>query len=573
MAALIKKAISERKPLVVGNEDAFYRDYTILNKIGEGAFATVHLCTNNTTNEEFAVKLVDKSRAGIGELKDIWHEVNIMRDLNHKGIIYLYGNYEGDENIIIVMNRVNGGTLFNRIIAMRHYTEEMAAEAVRNLLSGLDYLHTAGIAHRDIKPENLLLKNKMSDTTDNMKAMTEVVIADFGLACRPPMKTTCGSPCYLAPEVITATFGQQFNKKSGHYDTKCDIWSLGVVLYVMLSGKFPFAGTSRTSLFQQILNNGIRFPSPSVWDAVSSDAKHFISSLLTKDPTHRPSAAEALKHRWITGEGLLQPLQRGTDLTESVKELKAFTMKKHVSAALSVYRVAGALFNNQQNDTTLAFRKYIKADLTDPFSERIMLQSQSNKEVMYTVDLGVFGRRMIGSNSATGGKAHRMMDVCNCPSNKICRHIQYVYQWLFVGDRAEEVVPHVSDCEERRLELLEKMKDGQEGLCKGVVPAALAAATLGGCAAARNAIGCAAAGILFGIGGHLFSQSATEVGAAFQKLQNADEFILCCWKFKHAFDLTPESERKSVLSGDMVLPGALAFTKAGLDRKQRVGLG
>eukprot|EP01059_Diplonema_ambulator_P012547 TRINITY_DN2290_c0_g1_i2.p1 TRINITY_DN2290_c0_g1~~TRINITY_DN2290_c0_g1_i2.p1 ORF type:complete len:358 (+),score=115.81 TRINITY_DN2290_c0_g1_i2:608-1681(+) len=351
MADRFKKALATKKEkggrcLVVGSEDDFYRDYTIKDKIGEGAFATVHLCTSNTTDEEFAVKLVDKSRAGIGELKDIWHEVNIMKDLNHKGIVYLHGNYEGDENIIIIMNRVNGGTLFHRIIALKHYTEEHAALAIKNLLEALAYLHSEGIAHRDLKPENLLLKNKMEDTEDSLKALTEVVIADFGLASRPPLTSTCGSPCYLAPEVITATFGSQFKKATGPYDTRCDVWSLGVVLYVMLSGKLPFAGTTRTALFNQILNAEVRFPSSTVWDTVSTDAKHFISSLLTKDPQNRPTSAEALKHRWITGEGLLQPLQRVTALAQSVKELKAFTMRKHVAAAMSVYRV-GALFSGK----------------------------------------------------------------------------------------------------------------------------------------------------------------------------------------------------------------------------------
>eukprot|EP00754_Rhynchopus_humris_P012261 Rhum_TRINITY_DN14277_c24_g1::Rhum_TRINITY_DN14277_c24_g1_i1::g.77913::m.77913 len=440
----------------VGTEDDFYRMYSVGNKIGEGAFATVHVCTSNTTEDEFAVKLVDKSKAGMGQLKDIYNEVKVMKGLNHPNIISLLGSFEGKEHIIIVMNRVAGGTLFDRIIKCKNYTEKMAAGAVNNLMQALSYLHAANIAHRDIKPENLLLRNPYIDGSEG--EMTDVVLADFGLAATAPMKATCGSPCYVAPEVVLAGFGERYHRPCEPYDPRCDVWSLGVVLYVMLCGRFPFSapGNSRNALFNLIVTAELRFAHPT-WDDVSGDAKDFIRRLLIKDPSQRPSSSEALRHPWITGVDLSSPLQRNASLAQSVAELKAFTLRKHVQAAMSVYRVAGALFSTSSAkvDNIPAFLKYVKNNPESPFEQSIPVQSQSKGATIHTVHLGKIGRsdRKV---AATNNKAHFLNTLCSCPSVSVCRHIQYVYQWLFMGE-GDEIPPHITGCEERRSELLERL--------------------------------------------------------------------------------------------------------------------
>eukprot|EP01060_Flectonema_neradi_P035779 TRINITY_DN667_c1_g4_i1.p1 TRINITY_DN667_c1_g4~~TRINITY_DN667_c1_g4_i1.p1 ORF type:complete len:612 (+),score=86.75 TRINITY_DN667_c1_g4_i1:2164-3999(+) len=583
------QAARERQQPVVGSEDTFYRDYTIGDKLGEGAFATVHQIVHNVTNEVFAAKLVDKTKAGQGELQDLMNEVKIMRGLQHQNIISLFGSYEGKEHIIIVMNRVAGGTLFERIVTCKHYTEHIASLTVQRLLEALTYLHQKGIAHRDIKPENLLLRNKPppedAQSDEYERQMSDVVIADFGLACKPPGTATCGSPCYVAPEVILVGFGDNFPTypKKTEYSTKCDVWSLGVVLYVMLSGRFPFAATgrSRINLFNAIVGTNVRFTG-STWDGISEDAKSFISDLLTKDPVRRPTAKEALSHSWITGEDLKSPLhQRSAYLQESVAELKAFSMKRHVLNAMSVYRQAGGLFHYSSLNIP-AFRKYIVVNPKAPFSLRIPVQSQSNKEVVYTVDLSKLGRRMIGINSATSIKGHRLQTVCSCSSVRVCRHIQYVFQWLFMGDRDKHISPHLADCEELRLELLDKVAAVSNSTLRSIVPVVGATALLsrmapsdpmsvvtdGNSKEQASLLGSVAAA---GLSGWFMFKTVQKNRKAIETLQQCEDFILASHKLKAALDSTPESERKSVLTGgSKQMAGALAFTQAGEARRKKV---
>eukprot|EP01061_Rhynchopus_euleeides_P010991 TRINITY_DN20565_c0_g1_i1.p1 TRINITY_DN20565_c0_g1~~TRINITY_DN20565_c0_g1_i1.p1 ORF type:complete len:595 (+),score=224.00 TRINITY_DN20565_c0_g1_i1:230-1786(+) len=501
----------------------------------------------------------------MGQLKDIHHEVTVMKGLCHPGIISLQASFEGKEHVIIVMNRVAGGTLFDRIIKCKNYTEEMAAGAVNNLLEALRYLHATGIAHRDIKPENLLLRNVYKDGRE--EEMTDVVLADFGLASHAPMNATCGSPCYVAPEVIIAGFGEQYHRKSEPYGPRCDVWSLGVVLYVMLSGRFPFSapGNSRNALFNLIISAELRFHGQ-VWDGVSDDAKDFIRKLLTKDPHARPSAADALQHRWITGVELSAPLQRNASLAQSVQELKAFTMRKHVNTAMSMYRVAGRLFKAGTGGLNLdhvpAFLKYVKLDAKNPFEHRIPVQSQSRADLIYTVDLEKIGRGLTSGGSATVNKAHALNAVCSCPSVRVCRHIQYVYQYLFMGE-TDQVPPHMADCEERRTDLVDKLAQSDINVCHSL-PLAGAASALTWSFTATDIpwVRAASAAVLAGTAWRLQNTHARSK-ALHEELQRAEDFLLLAWKFKHAFDLTPETERKSVLTGSM-LPGAVdAFAAAG----------
>ena len=532
------KEVLEQSSTKIGTEDDFYRLYEVGDKIGEGAFATVHACIDNKTNEELAVKLVDKSKAGMGQLKDIYQEVNVMRGLLHEHIISLKGSFEGNEHVIIVMNRVAGGTLFDRIIRCKNYTEEMAAGATRNLLQALKYLHASNIAHRDIKPENLLLRNVYKEGSE--KEMTDVVLADFGLAASCPMNATCGSPCYVAPEVVIAGFGDMYHRKCEPYGASCDVWSLGVVLYVMLSGRFPFSapGNSRNALFNLIISAELRFAG-AVWDTVSDDAKDFIRTLLIKDPAVRPTAINALEHRWITGRELSAPLQRNASLAQSVQELKKFTMRRHVNTAMSMYRVAGQLFKSAGGglklDNIPAFLKYVKIDPSNPFEPRIPVQSQSRADLIYTVDVERIGRGASCGGGATNNKAHVLNAVCACPSVRVCRHIQYVYQALFMGE-GEEVRPHISDCEERRLDILGEISATSVTVCSAA-PFTLGGAAAGYAAAIGERGAVAAAVLALAGGAWRLHQNHEKLASLHAELQRCEDFLLCAWKFKHAFDL------------------------------------
>jgi len=208
--------------------------------------------------------------------------------VDHPNIVCLRDLYDAGEKFLFVMELVTGGELFDRIVEKGCYTEDHAKQLVKKIVSGVAYLHSNGIAHRDLKPENLLLKSKDNDF--------EVKIADFGLSSfidsQKMMQTACGTPAYVAPEVL---------KSSGGYDKEVDLWSVGVITYILLCGFPPFHAESVRGLLQVVIKGQYDFPSP-YWDPISPDATDFISQLLTT-PERRMNAEQTLQHNWLKTEG------------------------------------------------------------------------------------------------------------------------------------------------------------------------------------------------------------------------------------------------------------------------------
>jgi len=182
------------------------------------------------------------------------------------------------------MELVTGGELFFKIVARGSYSEKDASSIVVQIVSGVQYLHTTGIAHRDLKPENLLC---VGDDRDML-----IKIADFGLSKifigGQVMETSCGTPDYAAPEVLTGTV----------YDKSVDLWSIGVITYVLLCGYPPFYAQSQPGLFEKIINADYDFPEPE-WSYISDTAKDFIRNLLVLDPKKRLTAEECLVHPFL----------------------------------------------------------------------------------------------------------------------------------------------------------------------------------------------------------------------------------------------------------------------------------
>jgi len=215
----------------------------------------------------------------------------------------------------LVMELVTGGELFDRIVEKGSYTEKMAADTIFTLCDALDCLHQKKIVHRDLKPENILY----SDTTD--KAVIKV--ADFGLARMVSdndiMKTACGTPGYVAPEIL--------NNK-GYDSSAVDLWSTGVILYILLCGFPPFYEEELPALFDSILNARYDFPSP-WWDKVSDGAKSCVKQLLELDPTKRLTAEQVKDHEWI---------KTASDIAlETGKQLKKYNASRRLrKAALGI---------------------------------------------------------------------------------------------------------------------------------------------------------------------------------------------------------------------------------------------
>eukprot|EP01120_Amphizonella_sp_Union-15-10_P015634 TRINITY_DN807_c0_g4_i1.p1 TRINITY_DN807_c0_g4~~TRINITY_DN807_c0_g4_i1.p1 ORF type:complete len:439 (-),score=89.98 TRINITY_DN807_c0_g4_i1:106-1422(-) len=277
--------------------------YTFGKVLGKGGFSVVKLATKKDDDHQFAVKIIDKE-AGKDELSLMHREIDIMRKLKHNNIVQLYDVFDEPEHLFLVLEYVTGGELFEQIVSRGHYSEKDAANLIRQILDAVDYMHSNGVAHRDLKPENLLCSGK-----DN----SEIKITDFGLSKsfsgEVTLQTACGTPDYVAPEVLL----------SKPYDCSVDIWSVGVITYILLCGFPPFYGKDNQEIFQKILSAKFDFPSPD-WDDISEEAKNFIKDMLVLNPHDRPTAAECLAAPWIKGKAPNRSLSRLSSFKDQITE-------------------------------------------------------------------------------------------------------------------------------------------------------------------------------------------------------------------------------------------------------------
>ncbi|KAL1022920.1 hypothetical protein UPYG_G00034220 [Umbra pygmaea] len=281
--------------------------------LGEGAYARVQTCINLITNKEYAVKIIEK-RPGHSRSR-VFREVEMLYQCQgHRNILELVEFFEEEDKFYLVFEMLRGGSVLAHIHRRRHFNEQEASVVVQDIASALDFLHNKGMAHRDLKPENILC--------EHADKISPVKICDFDLGSgiklnsasspisTPELLTPCGSAEYMAPEVVEA-----FSEEATIYDKRCDLWSLGVILYIMLSGYPPFVGhcgsdcgwdmgepchTCQNTLFQSIQEGKYEFPEKD-WAHISSSAKDLISKLLVRDAKNRLSAGQVLQHPWVQG--------------------------------------------------------------------------------------------------------------------------------------------------------------------------------------------------------------------------------------------------------------------------------
>ncbi len=252
-------------------------------------------------------------------LKD---EINILNELRHQHIIRLYDVFDESQFWYLVTEKMTGGELFDRIVSKSYYNEKEARDVCKILFEAVGYCHSKCVAHRDLKPENLLLRSENSDS--------DIKIADFGFAKKVltsnSLTTQCGTPGYVAPEILEGIA----------YDTKSDMWSLGVIIYIILGGYPPFIEQNQRDLFRKIRKGQYEFHEE-YWGAVSPEAKDLISRLLTVQPSRRLSAEQALQHSWIMKDASVLVAQ---DLGTNLTELRKFNAKRKFKAAVNAVSVA-----------------------------------------------------------------------------------------------------------------------------------------------------------------------------------------------------------------------------------------
>lgn len=256
--------------------------------LGEGGFGVVTKAKNIVTGNTVAIKSMQKD--SIDDIGAFKKEVNVQIDLDHQHIVKLYEIFEDDFKFYLVMELCTGGELFDRIsdavdkAGHGAFDETHAATYMQQILSAISYLHFQEVAHRDIKPENFLMEDSSEDA--------KIKVIDFGLSKRftpgEKMLTAAGTPFYAAPEVVLGD----------GYDERCDVWSCGIILYILLCGYPPFSGDTDAAVLQEVVRGRFEFESPH-WDDVSNAPRKLIKRMLTLDARKRPTAHVCLEDRWL----------------------------------------------------------------------------------------------------------------------------------------------------------------------------------------------------------------------------------------------------------------------------------
>ncbi|XP_065359391.1 calcium/calmodulin-dependent protein kinase type 1 [Calliphora vicina] len=317
--------------------------YNLHGLLGTGAFSEVRLAeSKEEPSKHYAVKIIDK-KALKGKEESLENEIRVLRRfsanhqndnaaaaaatdtsgnrLTHPNIVQLYETYEDKSKIYLVMELVTGGELFDRIVEKGSYTEKDASDLIRQILEAVDYMHEQGVVHRDLKPENLLFYSPDDDS--------KIMISDFGLSKMEDsgiMATACGTPGYVAPEVLAQR----------PYGKAVDIWSIGVISYILLCGYPPFYDENDANLFAQILKGEFEFDSP-YWDDISESAKDFIRHLMCVNVEKRYTCKQALLHPWISGNAAGNKNIHAT-VSEQLKKNFAKSRWKQAYLAATVIR-------------------------------------------------------------------------------------------------------------------------------------------------------------------------------------------------------------------------------------------
>ena len=323
-------------------------NYKILYNLGKGSFGTVYKVESIESGIIRAMKVIKKETLKYqDDDRSFLKEIEILMKLEHPHIIKIYEYYYDDVNFYLITEYLNGGELYDNITTWKEFDENKANYIMCQILSAVNYLHKQNILHRDIKPENMLVENVKNSSEINIK------LIDFGtcnyITHDKTFSMRVGSPYYIAPEVL---------KKN--YNEKCDIWSCGVILYILLVGYPPFKGNNTTELFENI-SIGKYSVSSTGWKKISHSAKDLVCKMLEYDPAKRISSQEAMEHPWIKSfpRKTNEKLDDGY-FEEVFKNICEFNLKEKLQKATIAYIVHFIYSSNEIDELKKVFKKLDK---------------------------------------------------------------------------------------------------------------------------------------------------------------------------------------------------------------------
>ena len=273
--------------------------YTIIKDLGHGSYGQVKKVKHKKLNEIRAMKITNKKSTSSK------YEIEILRKISHPNITNIFEIFADSKKYYVIMEFLEGGELFDAITSIGSFTEESACQVMKQLLSAIFYLHSNNIVHRDLKPENIMLLQKPENGNYHIK------LIDFGTAkiFKPGKKMNkfIGTSYYIAPEVLKEK-----------YDEKCDVWSCGIILYILLCGYPPFNGNTNVEIFHAIQNQNPLFAGEE-WDDITNEAKELIKLMLRKNPNERWNAEQCLKHKWFK---ILEDAEKNKNVHKNFKQIQ-----------------------------------------------------------------------------------------------------------------------------------------------------------------------------------------------------------------------------------------------------------
>jgi len=315
--------------------------YQIGYKIGEGSFSVVRVAVHNKTKAKFAIKEVYTGDLTEEQLQDLSKEINILSQLRHRNVVALHDIYKSDKHIYLVLEYLCGGELFDAICEQECYSEEDARNVMLRITYAILNCHRHGVMHRDLKPENLILVSNTNNT--DIKLIDFGFVTPFGAGI-PKETRMVGTPGYIPPEML---FGLP-------YGPEVDIWSLGVLMYVLLAGMLPFPTKDKDILIRAVKSGTYDYP-PKYWGLISRQAKDLIDHMLVVRQDNRYTIEDVLRHPWLRAndekneekvENLSENLHKLRDWNNERKKLKMqLAMKSCAKFTLAGKRYKASLLS------------------------------------------------------------------------------------------------------------------------------------------------------------------------------------------------------------------------------------